>query len=190
MSSSNAEDIKRHTKVYLTVGVTLLVLTVVTVGASYAPFVVPLAVTVALIIAIAKGSLVLISPHVPQIPLSILLCLIVGQMMLPFPSGHVDMAWMDEGDPSGRGHFSQGGISRTTMSSAPKPLLSEIPSVSSGSSGSDPDGSGIEPSRPQGGTRWRFSSTTPLSASPTTGSVGSPREHHRPCHASMSAPVG
>ena len=58
MSSSNAEDIKRHTKVYLTVGVSLLVLTVVTVGASYARFVVPLAVTVALIIAIAKGSLV------------------------------------------------------------------------------------------------------------------------------------
>ena len=58
MSSTNVEDIKRHIKVYVRVGLTLLVLTVVTVVASYAPFVVPLAVTVALILAIAKGSLV------------------------------------------------------------------------------------------------------------------------------------
>ena len=58
MSSTNVEDMKRHTKVYVRVGWTLLVLTVVTVMASYAPFVVPLAVTVALIIAIGKGSLV------------------------------------------------------------------------------------------------------------------------------------
>ena len=58
MNSTNVEDIKRHTKVYVRVGLVLLVLTVVTVAVSYAPFVVPLAVTVALIIAIGKGSLV------------------------------------------------------------------------------------------------------------------------------------
>ncbi len=58
MSATDVKNIKKHTKVYLWVGLSLLVLTVVTVTASFAPFVVPLAVAVALSIAIAKGSLV------------------------------------------------------------------------------------------------------------------------------------
>ena len=53
-----SEDVKSHIKIYLTVGGALLVLTVVTVLASYVPAAVPLAVTIALIIAFVKGSLV------------------------------------------------------------------------------------------------------------------------------------
>ena len=53
-----SEDVKGHIKIYMRVGGALLVLTVVTVLASYMPAAVPLAVAVALIIAIVKGSLV------------------------------------------------------------------------------------------------------------------------------------
>ena len=56
--SGSTEDVKKHVKTYWTIGGTLLVLTVVTVAASYVPAAVPMAVTVALVIAIAKGSLV------------------------------------------------------------------------------------------------------------------------------------
>ena len=56
--SSSAEDVKKHTRLYWKIGATLLVLTVVTVAASYLPSAVPLAVTIALIIALTKGSLV------------------------------------------------------------------------------------------------------------------------------------
>ena len=57
-STEGTEDVKKHVKTYWTIGGTLLVLTVVTVAASYMPAAVPLAVTIALIIAITKGSLV------------------------------------------------------------------------------------------------------------------------------------
>ena len=56
--SGSAEEVKTHIKTYWTIGGTLLVLTVVTVAASYLDFAVPLAITVALIIAATKGSLV------------------------------------------------------------------------------------------------------------------------------------
>jgi cytochrome c oxidase subunit 4 len=56
--SSNPEETKKHIKLYWMIGGSLLVLTVVTVAVSYIDFAVPLAVTVALIIAITKGSLV------------------------------------------------------------------------------------------------------------------------------------
>ena len=56
--SENPEDVKKHIKLYWTIGGSLLVLTVVTVAVSYVDFAVPLAVTVALVIAITKGSLV------------------------------------------------------------------------------------------------------------------------------------
>ena len=49
---------KKHVRVYINVFVALMVLTLVTVGASYFRFVIPLAITVALIIAVVKGSLV------------------------------------------------------------------------------------------------------------------------------------
>jgi caa(3)-type oxidase subunit IV len=53
-----SEDIKKHVGLYVKVGGTLLVLTVVTVAMSYVNLVLPLAVAVALFIAITKGSLV------------------------------------------------------------------------------------------------------------------------------------
>lgn len=53
-----SEDVQAHIRTYMKVGISLLVLTVVTVAVSYLPFGVPVAVTVALIIAIFKGSLV------------------------------------------------------------------------------------------------------------------------------------
>ena len=53
-----SEDVQAHIRTYMKVGVSLLVLTVVTVAVSYLPFGVPLAVTIALIIAVFKGSLV------------------------------------------------------------------------------------------------------------------------------------
>jgi len=56
--AGHAEDIKKHVPLYLKVGGTLMVLTVVTVAIAYVQLVVPLAIAVALIIAITKGSLV------------------------------------------------------------------------------------------------------------------------------------
>ena len=53
-----SDDVQAHVRTYMKVGATLLVLTVVTVLASYLPVAVPMAITVALIIAVAKGSLV------------------------------------------------------------------------------------------------------------------------------------
>jgi len=58
MSVDSAEDIKKHVKVYIMVFAALMVLTVVTVGVAYLALAVPLAFTVALIIATVKGSLV------------------------------------------------------------------------------------------------------------------------------------
>jgi cytochrome c oxidase subunit 4 len=58
MTASHADDVEKHTKTYVNVFLTLLVLTVVTVGISYVHLAVPLAITVALIVALVKGSLV------------------------------------------------------------------------------------------------------------------------------------
>jgi len=57
-SSDHAVDIDRHVKVYITVFVALMVLTIVTVAISYLHLAVPLAVTVALFVATVKGTLV------------------------------------------------------------------------------------------------------------------------------------
>ena len=54
----HAADIDRHVRVYITVFVTLMVLTIVTVAISYLHLSVPLAVTAALLVATVKGSLV------------------------------------------------------------------------------------------------------------------------------------
>ena len=53
-----SEDVQAHIKLYYKIGAALLVLTVVTVAVSYINFAVPLAIVVALIIAVTKGSLV------------------------------------------------------------------------------------------------------------------------------------
>jgi len=57
-TGDHAVDIDRHVKVYITVFVALMVLTVITVAISRLHLSVPVAVTVALFVAIVKGSLV------------------------------------------------------------------------------------------------------------------------------------
>jgi cytochrome c oxidase subunit 4 len=54
----HAADIDRHVRVYIMVFVALMVLTIVTVAISYLHLPVAMAVTVALLVAIVKGSLV------------------------------------------------------------------------------------------------------------------------------------
>ena len=54
----HSADIDKHVRVYITVFVALMVLTVVTVAVSYLDLATPMAVSVALFIAIVKGSLV------------------------------------------------------------------------------------------------------------------------------------
>jgi cytochrome c oxidase subunit IV len=58
MTSDHAADIDQHVRSYITVFVALMVLTIVTVAISYLDLSVPLAVTVALIVATVKGALV------------------------------------------------------------------------------------------------------------------------------------
>jgi len=58
MTGDHAVDIDKHVRIYITVFVALMVLTIVTVTVSRFHLPVPLAVTVALIVAIIKGSLV------------------------------------------------------------------------------------------------------------------------------------
>ena len=58
MTGDHAVDIDRHVRVYITVFVALMILTIVTVAVSRFHLPVPIAVSVALIVAIIKGSLV------------------------------------------------------------------------------------------------------------------------------------
>ena len=58
MTSDHAVDIDKHVRVYIMVFAALMVLTIVTVAISRFHLPVPLAVTVALIVAVIKGSLV------------------------------------------------------------------------------------------------------------------------------------
>jgi cytochrome c oxidase subunit 4 len=58
MTSDHAVDIDKHVRIYVTVFVALMVLTIVTVAVSRFHLAVPVAVTVALIVATIKGSLV------------------------------------------------------------------------------------------------------------------------------------
>ena len=57
-SDHTAADIDRHVRVYITVFVALMALTLITVAVSYLHLPVPIAVTVALTVALIKGSLV------------------------------------------------------------------------------------------------------------------------------------
>ena len=57
-TSHHAADIDRHVRVYITVFVALMALTIVTVAVSYLHLPVAMAVTVALFVATVKGSLV------------------------------------------------------------------------------------------------------------------------------------
>ena len=58
MTSDHAADIDRHVRVYITVFAALMVLTIVTVAIARVHLPVPIAVTVALLVATIKGSLV------------------------------------------------------------------------------------------------------------------------------------
>ena len=58
MTSDHAADIDRHVRVYITVFVALMALTIVTVAVSYLHLPVAMAVTVALLVATVKGTLV------------------------------------------------------------------------------------------------------------------------------------
>jgi cytochrome c oxidase subunit IV len=58
MTGDHAVDIDKHVRIYITVFVALMVLTIVTVTVSRFHLPVPIAVTVALIVATIKGSLV------------------------------------------------------------------------------------------------------------------------------------
>jgi cytochrome c oxidase subunit IV len=58
MTSNHAADIDRHVKVYITVFVALMALTIITVAISRLHLPVAVAVTVALLVATIKGSLV------------------------------------------------------------------------------------------------------------------------------------
>ena len=58
MSEHTAAEIDKHVRVYITVFVTLMVLTIVTVAISRFHLPVPMAVTVALVVATIKGTLV------------------------------------------------------------------------------------------------------------------------------------
>lgn len=57
-TTDHAADIDRHVRIYITVFVTLMVLTIVTVAISRFHLPVPIAVTIALLVATIKGSLV------------------------------------------------------------------------------------------------------------------------------------
>jgi len=57
-AAHDAADIDRHVRVYITVFVALMALTIVTVAISYLHLPLPIAVTVALVVATVKGSLV------------------------------------------------------------------------------------------------------------------------------------
>jgi len=58
VTSDHAADIDKHVRVYITVFVALMVLTIVTVAISYLHLPVPIAVSVALLVATVKGTLV------------------------------------------------------------------------------------------------------------------------------------
>jgi cytochrome c oxidase subunit 4 len=58
MTTDHAADIDRHVRVYITVFVALMALTLITVAISYLHLPLPMAVTVALLVATVKGTLV------------------------------------------------------------------------------------------------------------------------------------
>ena len=58
MTGDHAVDIDRHVRVYITVFVALMILTIVTVASARIHLATPIAVTIALLVAIIKGSLV------------------------------------------------------------------------------------------------------------------------------------
>ena len=58
ITTDHAVDIDRHVRIYITVFVALMALTIITVAISRLHLPLPIAVTVALLVALIKGSLV------------------------------------------------------------------------------------------------------------------------------------
>ena len=58
MTNDHAVDIDKHVRIYITVFVALMALTIITVAISRVHLAVPVAVTIALLVATIKGSLV------------------------------------------------------------------------------------------------------------------------------------
>jgi cytochrome c oxidase subunit 4 len=58
VTTDHAADIDKHVKIYITVFVSLMALTLITVGISYLHLPVAMAIAVAMIVATTKGSLV------------------------------------------------------------------------------------------------------------------------------------
>lgn len=89
--SGSPEEARKHVDIYMKVAGALAVLTVVTVLASYIEVAVPLAIVIALIIATAKGSLVvsyfmhLIEERSPTLALSLILTAVFWLVLMLVP---------------------------------------------------------------------------------------------------------
>ena len=102
MTSEHAADIDRHVRIYITVFVALMVLTVVTVAVSRLDLSVPMAVTVALFVATVKGSLVagyfmhlVAEKKLIYAVLVLTVAFFVALMVLPIVT-HNNGFWIDE----------------------------------------------------------------------------------------------
>ena len=106
MTSDHAVDIDKHVRVYITVFVALMALTVITVAISYLDLSTPMAVTVALFVATVKGSLVacyfmhLVSEKKLIIAVLVLtVVFFVALLALPVVT-HSNGYWIPEAPPS------------------------------------------------------------------------------------------
>lgn len=102
LASDHAVDIDRHVRIYITVFVALMVLTIITVAVSYLDLSVPIAVTVALFVATVKGALVagyfmhLISEKkLIYAVLAVTVAFFVALMVLPVVT-HSNGYWINE----------------------------------------------------------------------------------------------
>jgi cytochrome c oxidase subunit IV len=101
-AGDHAVDIDRHVRIYITVFVALMVLTVVTVAISYLELSVPMAVTLALLVAIVKGSLVAcyfmhLIAEKKLIYAVLVLTLVFFVVLLALPTvTHINGYWIDE----------------------------------------------------------------------------------------------
>ena len=102
MTSDHAADIDRHVRVYITVFVALMALTIITVAVSYLHLPLRIAVTVALLVATVKGSLVacyfmhLISEKKLIYAVLVLTGLFFAALLALPAFTHIDSYWMHE----------------------------------------------------------------------------------------------
>jgi cytochrome c oxidase subunit 4 len=101
-TGDHAVDIDRQVRIYITVFAALMVLTVITVAISYLELSVPMAVTLALFVAIVKGSLVacyfmhlIAEKKLIYAVLVLTLVFFVALLALPTVT-HINGYWIDE----------------------------------------------------------------------------------------------